>query len=68
MEIEATLPPTGRDYRLGLLRAFADWALFLDHIPNDAVNWITQRNYGFGDAADLFVLFRGTPPHSSMVA
>ena len=59
MEIEATLPPKGRDYRLDLLRGFANWAIFLDHIPNNAVNWVTQRNYGFSDAADLFVFISG---------
>ena len=59
MEIEATLPPKARDYRLDLLRGFANWAIFLDHIPNNAVNWITQRNYGFSDAADLFVFISG---------
>jgi hypothetical protein len=41
--IEAILPPKGRDYRLDLLRGFANWAIFFDHIPHN-VNWITQRN------------------------
>jgi hypothetical protein len=59
MAIEAILPPKGRDYRLDLLRGFANWAIFLDHIPNNSVNWITQRNYGFSDAADLFVFISG---------
>jgi hypothetical protein len=59
MAIEAILPPKGRDYRLDLLRGFANWAIFLDHIPNNAVSWITQRNYGFSDAADLFVFISG---------
>ena len=59
MAIEAILPPKGRDYRLDLLRGFANWAIFLDHIPNNAVNWLTQRNYGFSDAADLFVFISG---------
>lgn len=59
MDIEAVLPPKGRDYRLDLLRGFANWAIFLDHIPNNSVNWITQRNYGFSDAADLFVFISG---------
>jgi hypothetical protein len=36
--IEAILPPKGRGYRLDLLLGFADWAIFLDHIPNNAVN------------------------------
>ena len=59
MRIRAILPPKGRDYRLDLLRGFANWAIYLDHIPNNAVNWLTQRNYGFSDAADLFVFISG---------
>jgi hypothetical protein len=59
MEIRAVLPPRERDYRLDLLRGFANWAIYLDHIPNNAVNWITQRNFGFSDAADLFVFISG---------
>ena len=53
------LPPKGRDYRLDLVRGFAIWAIFLDHTPNNSVSWITQRNYGFSDAADLFVFVSG---------
>ncbi|ABD88332.1 OpgC domain-containing protein [Rhodopseudomonas palustris] len=59
MEIRATLPPKGRDLRLDLFRGVANWAIFLDHIPNNVVNWITTRNYGFSDAADLFVFISG---------
>jgi hypothetical protein len=59
MEIEATLPPKGRDLRLDLFRGIANWAIFLDHIPDNVVNWITTRNYGFSDAADLFVFISG---------
>ncbi|MEW6644926.1 MAG: OpgC domain-containing protein [Pseudomonadota bacterium] len=59
MEIQAVLPPKERDYRLDLLRGFANWAIYLDHIPSNAVNWITQRNFGFSDAADLFVFISG---------
>ena len=58
MNLKATLP-TGRDLRLDLFRGVANWAIFLDHIPNNAVNWITTRNYGFSDAADLFVFISG---------
>lgn len=53
------LPPQGRDYRLDALRGIANWAIFLDHIPNNVVNWITTRNYGFADAADLFIFISG---------
>jgi hypothetical protein len=53
------LPPQGRDYRLDILRGVSNWAIFLDHIPNNVVNWITTRNYGFSDAADLFIFISG---------
>jgi hypothetical protein len=53
------LPPAGRDYRLDVLRGIANWAIFLDHIPNNVVNWVTTRNYGFSDAADLFIFISG---------
>jgi hypothetical protein len=59
MEIRATLPPKGRDLRLDLLRGFANWAIFLNHMPNNVINWITTRNYGFSDGADLFVFISG---------
>ena len=59
MKINATLPEKGRDLRLDLFRGIANWAIFLDHIPDNVVNWITTRNYGFSDAADLFVFISG---------
>src|SRR3974390_193477 len=59
MKINAILPAKGRDLRLDLYRGIANWAIFLDHIPDNAVNWITTRNYGFSDAADLFVFISG---------
>ncbi|MCK1734735.1 OpgC domain-containing protein [Bradyrhizobium sp. 138] len=59
LNINATLPDKGRDLRLDLFRGVANWAIFLDHIPDNVVNWITTRNYGFSDAADLFVFISG---------
>src|SRR4026209_2736934 len=59
MKINATLPDKGRDLRLDLFRGVANWAIYLDHIPDNVVNWVTQRNYGFSDAADLFVFISG---------
>lgn len=58
MKITAIIPE-GRDLRLDLFRGIANWAIFLDHIPNNAVMWLTTRNYGFSDAADLFVFIAG---------
>jgi hypothetical protein len=59
MKINAVLPEKGRDLRLDLFRGIANWAIYLDHIPDNVVNWITTRNYGFSDAADLFVFISG---------
>ena len=59
MKILATLPAIGRDLRLDLFRGVANWGIFLDHIPNNIVNWVTTRNYGFSDAADLFIFISG---------
>ena len=33
--------------------------IFLDHIPDDVVSWLTLRNYGFSDAAEFFVFISG---------
>lgn len=49
----------GRDFRLDFFRGIANWAIFLDHIPNNAIAWLTTRNYGFSDAADIFVFISG---------
>jgi hypothetical protein len=59
MRVCAHLPPTGRDLRLDLFRGLANWAIFLDHIPHEVLNWATIKNYGFSDAADLFVFISG---------
>jgi hypothetical protein len=49
----------GRDLPLDLFRGLANWAIFLDHVPNNPVAWLTTRNYGFSDAADIFVFISG---------
>lgn len=59
MKVNATLPEKGRDLRLDLFRGLANWAIFLDHIPDNIVNWITTSHWGFSDAADLFVFISG---------
>ena len=51
--------PAGRDLRLDLFRGLALWLIFLDHIPANVVNWLTIRNYGFSDAAEIFVFISG---------
>jgi hypothetical protein len=59
MQVCATLPLAVRDPRLDLFRGLANWAIFLDHIPHEVLSWVTTRNYGFSDAADLFVFISG---------
>jgi hypothetical protein len=54
-----TLPPKGRDLRLDLFRGVANWQIFINHIPNNTLSWITTENYGFSDAADLFIFISG---------
>ena len=52
-------PPGGRDLRLDLFRGVALWLIFLDHIPQNVVNWFTIRNYGFSDATEIFIFISG---------
>jgi hypothetical protein len=53
------LPPTKRDLRLDLFRGLANWAMFLGHIPSSVLAWLSFRNYGFSDGADLFLFISG---------
>lgn len=48
-----------RDLRLDFFRGLGLWMIFLDHIPDDVVAWLTLRNYGFSDAAEFFVFISG---------
>jgi hypothetical protein len=59
MTIRANLAQNARDARFDLFLGIANWSLFLDHIPNNFVNWITIRNFGFSGAADAFVFVIG---------
>ena len=51
--------PDRRDLRLDLCRGLALWFIFLDHIPDNALSWVTLRNYGFSDTAEVFVFVSG---------
>ena len=52
-------PAVERDLRLDLFRGVALWGIFLDHIPQNVVNWLTIRNYGFSDATEIFIFISG---------
>jgi hypothetical protein len=48
-----------RDLRLDACRGLALWFVFVDHVPNNIVNWLTLRNYGFSDTTEVFVFISG---------
>jgi hypothetical protein len=49
----------GRDLRIDACRGIALWWIFLDHVPNNIGSWLTLRNYGFADAAEIFMFVSG---------
>jgi hypothetical protein len=53
------LKGNARDLRIDACRGIALWWIFLDHVPNNIGSWLTLRNYGFGDAAEIFVFVSG---------
>jgi hypothetical protein len=56
---EPGLKDWGRDLRIDACRGIALWWIFLDHIPNNIGSWLTPRNYGFSDAAEVFMFVSG---------
>jgi hypothetical protein len=57
--------PSQRDPRVDVLRGLALVMIFIDHVPGNALSWVTLHMFGFSDAAELFVILSG---FSSMVA
>ena len=56
---EPELKDYGRDLRIDACRGIALWCIFLDHVPNNIGSWLTLRNYGFSDAAEVFMFVSG---------
>ena len=52
-------PHVERDLRLDLFRGMGLWMIFLNHVPDNIVAWLTTRNYGFSDASECFVFISG---------
>ena len=56
---------TGRSLRaarpslLDMFQGLALWFIFLDHVPDNVLSWLTVRNYGFSDATEIFVYISG---------
>ncbi|HJZ22445.1 MAG TPA: OpgC domain-containing protein, partial [Bradyrhizobium sp.] len=50
---------TDRELRLDLFRGLALWLIYIDHASPDVLTWLTIRNYGFSDAAEIFIFVSG---------
>jgi hypothetical protein len=48
-----------RELRIDLFRGLALWLIFIDHLSPDLLTWFTIRNYGFSDAAEIFIFISG---------
>ena len=48
-----------RDLRIDACRGSALWFILLDHVPNNIGSWLTLRNYGLSDAAEVFMFVSG---------
>jgi hypothetical protein len=55
----ASLPAGERELRIDLFRGLALWLIFIDHVSPDLLTWFTIRNYGFSDAAEIFIFISG---------
>lgn len=53
------LSKPSRDRRLDVFRGFAILTIFINHVPGNAFEGFTSRNWGFSDAAEAFVLMSG---------
>ena len=59
MNIKTNPALNEQDLRLNLFLGIANWCIFLDHVPDNVVNLITVRNFGFSGAADWFIFISG---------
>lgn len=50
---------SGRDLRLDLFRGLSLLFIFIDHIPNNLLSYVTLHSIAFSDAAEVFVFISG---------
>ncbi len=55
----ASAPPPPRDLRLDFFRGLALVCIFIDHIPENYLNYVTLSAIGFFDAAEVFIFISG---------
>jgi hypothetical protein len=48
-----------RDARIDVIRGLALLVIFINHMPGNIVSGVMPHNFGFSDAADIFVLLAG---------
>jgi hypothetical protein len=48
-----------RDTRIDVFRAIVLLMIFINHVPGNVYEALTLKNYGFSDAAEVFVLISG---------
>jgi hypothetical protein len=54
-----TLSYPGREHRVDFLRGIALATIFINHIPGNVLSHFTPVNFGFSDAAEIFVTLAG---------
>lgn len=55
----AAQTPSRRDHRVDFLRGLALAIIFINHVPGNFYEKLTPKNFGFSDAAEIFVLLAG---------
>ena len=48
-----------RDLHFDFCRGLALWFVFLDHVPDNSLSWLTLRDYGFSDTTEVFFFVSG---------
>lgn len=48
-----------RDHRVDFLRGLALASIFINHVPGNLYESLTHKNFGFSDAAEVFVVLAG---------
>jgi hypothetical protein len=51
--------PSRRDHRVDFLRGLALAVIFINHVPGNFYEKWTPKNFGFSDAAEVFVMLAG---------
>jgi hypothetical protein len=55
----AAQTPSRRDHRVDFLRGLALAIIFVNHVPGNFYEKLTPKNFGFSDAAEVFVILAG---------